>query len=332
MLFKDSNILKQYAEFTEINFASVALTIKQVEATYLVPIIGSDLYLSLNTAYNAAASESNLTATQQALLDACRMLIGPYVAYNYLPKADLQLSDAGARRAETQSLKTAYGYQSDNYREQKLTEGENAAEALLQYLTANATLLPEWTGNSAYTNYQSLFIKSGADFSTYFTTATPYRNYWAWRYKMLEVEENSIRMALTDAVFRDMKTKDQAGTALSAKETSLMFMVKKAIAYLTVSYAIPFHNVRVDSNGITVVAVGNNPNVQQRMPANNDVVTHLMRNCADAGSQWLNQAVALLVANPTDFPLYPQPPAPNDDSDSLLPIGNSSAVASFGLY
>ena len=327
MLFKETKKLQEYAEFNEVNFASVKLTIRQVEAAYLLPILGNELYSKLNNAYTLAATEDVLSSATALLLDNCRMVIGAYVVYSYSPKSEVQLSDAGLRRSETQQLKTAYGYQGENFREQKLVEGESAAEALFLFLDTNRISYPEWTSSASFTNYQSLFIKSGSDFDSQFKTASPYRNYWAWRYKMKEVEEGAIRDALTDGVFNDLKAKDQAGTALSANEALLMFRIKKAISYLTVAAALPYHTVRIDSNGLSIISPSPDNNKQQRTAASGEDLSLLIRTAGATGKEWIEKIVALLQANPADFPLYPVP-------DTTLPLtpGNEAAIGSFGLY
>lgn len=327
MLFKDSNRLKDYAEFNEVNYASVKLTIRQVESNYLVPILGNELYSKLNNAYTLATSEEALTSSIALLLDNSRMLIGAYVAYNFSPKAEVQLSDAGLRRAETSTLKTAYGYQGENFREQKLIEGENAAETLFLFLDTNRASYPEWTASTSFSNYQSLFIKSGSDFDVQFKTASPYRNYWAWRYKMKEIEETAIRKALTDAVFDDLKAKDQAGSPLSTEEAQLMFRVKKAIAYLTVAAALPYHTVRIDSNGLSIISPSPDNNKQQRTAASGEVLSTLITTAGSSGKEWVDKSIELLHANPVAFPLYPVP----EPTIQTTP-GNECTVGSFGLY
>lgn len=329
MLFKDSNKLKEYTEFTEVNFASVALTIRQVEDAYLVDVLGDELYNSLNIAYNLASTEGSLNIAQQKLLDKCRMLIGPYVAYNYAPKSDVQLSDAGARRAETAQLKTAYAYQLQNLREQKLREAEQAAEALLRFLDLNKVDYPEWVSSIAFEAYTSLFIRNGRDFNALVTTASPYRNYWAWRYKMEEVEQQNIREALGDAMFNDLKAKAKAGT-LTDTEKTLLFPLRKAIAYFTISFAVPFHAVRMDSGGITVVNIrGGVQETDNRAPAADNQLSNVIRNSADAGGVWLQNAINFILTNPTDFPLYPFFPTLNNTVACTLT--NSDLTGCFGM-
>jgi hypothetical protein len=308
MLFKDTLKLKEYTEFTEVNFASVKLTIRQVEEAELVSIVGNTLYNSLNNAYTAAANESDLTDEQQALLDRCRMVIAPYVSYYYAPKAEIQLSDSGPRRAETAQVKTAYGYQVVNFREQKLREAEKAAESLLLFLETNKATYTDWLTSPEFADYRSLFIKTGTEFNIYFRSASPYRNYWAWRYKMYDVEEQTIKTALGDDLYDHLKETDaDADGTFTDAEKTLLTKLKKAIAYFTVAFAVPFSSIRFDANGITVASANStvdNKDQQLRIPANADQISQVMRDAESAGKSWLQNAIDFIVKNPDSFTDY----------------------------
>lgn len=332
MLFKDSNKLKEYAEFTEINFASISLTIRQVEEGDLLPIIGATLYNSLNTAYTNASSESSLSDAQKKLLDKARMFIAPYVAYYYVPKVEVLLSDSGARRTESSTSKTAYKNQVINYREQKLTEAGKAAESLLRFLEDNKADYPEWVASPEFFNYRSLFIKSGGDFDYNFKTASPYLNYTAWRYKMLDVEEQYIRPKISNNLFMHLKAVEATAAAgFSVAEKSLLVKIKKAIAYLTVAYALPFHSVRLDSGGITVNSgntTGNNDQ-EVRAAAPDNAINQIIKSAESSGAMWLNDATNFIINNPLEFPDYEYFP----DTSTILPTDfNCDAKGAFGFY
>ena len=329
MLFKDTTKLKEYSEFTDINFFSVKPTIRQVEEGELTAIIGKELYDSLNTAYTAAATEDSLSASQKALLDKCRMLIAPYVIYHYTPKADVSLSDAGARRNETSTSKTAYNYQVLAFREQKLKEGEAAAESLLQFLEDNKEDYELWVNSDAFAEQRSVFIKSGKEFARFFRTNSPYRNYYAFRSKMVDIEEQVIKPAISTPFYTHLKTADTAANGtFTVAEAQLMYIIKKAIANFTVASALPFHAVRIDENGLTVVANTTNYSPAGeggRALASDSALQHIIRHANDSGKVWLKQAVDYIMSNPILFPLYV----------AVVPVSlfsNETARGSFGMY
>ncbi|HVZ96419.1 MAG TPA: DUF6712 family protein [Chitinophagaceae bacterium] len=310
MLFKTKEKLLEYAELTaSINFASVQATIRFVETNHIIPFTGQELYSSLNTNYTAAADESTLSASDKNLLDQCRLVIGPMVCYYYIAKAEIKVGDAGALRNETNSQKTAFQNQVLNYREQNLREAEMAIEQLLQFLDANKTSYPAWQTSSAFTSYKSLFIKSGGEFAQLFPSQSPYRNYWAMRSKMLDVEENDIRTLVGDTIYNNLKAKDQAVvTTFTDNENELIKKLKRVSAYLTVAFSIPFLNVRIDTNGITVMSPSGraqNDELAKRGSAADPALNLIIEKCQDSARAWSNNVVKYLDEHASDFDGWP---------------------------
>lgn len=313
MLFKDTIKLAEYADvLSSVNFISLKATIRNVEEQRLIPIIGNTLYTSLASTYEAAADESAaqsaLSVSQKKLLDRCRMLIGPYIAYHYAPKTEVKLSDAGLRREETNSSKTAFQYQGKNFRDACLAEAEAQSELLLQFLEDNQVDYAEWLTDPAFTEFRSLFIKTGKEFGSMYPSHSPYKNYWAMRSKMADVELLHISKAIGEELFNDLKTKSKAAApGYTDKEKSLLLYIKKAIANFTIAFSIPFLNVRIEANGLSVVAAGaraSHDEVSSRSAPTANDISHVIRSAAAAGKEWLEGAIEFLDKNHSDFPKY----------------------------
>ena len=300
-----------------------------VEDEHIVPVIGNELYIILNTAYTDATTEASLTDVQKALLDKCRTVIGPLASFYLAARKDVTLSDGGLRREETATTKTAFQYQGANFTDTMLREGERATEALLKFLDTNMTDYPDWVSSAAFTNYKNLFIKSGKEFADAFPSASPYRNYIAMRSKMQDVEENNIRTALGDELFNALKAKDILATpGFTAKEVELIKKLKKSIAYFTVAFSIPFLNVRIDANGITVKTANrtSDDDKSTRAAATNDALNSIMKRCEDAGALWLKNAIKYLNDNPTDFTGWPIVVVPVIDPAIAQHITNNDSI------
>ena len=128
MLFKDSNKIQEFAPIgTAVDFNAVKQIITQAESKHLVPILGPE-YTALDEAFTDAVDEVTLTDIQKALLLKCREVIGPYICYYYAPVADGSLTDAGFRRMETSTHKTAYQYQLKNFVEANLKMADDIQE------------------------------------------------------------------------------------------------------------------------------------------------------------------------------------------------------------
>ncbi len=329
MLFKDNKKIPDYASFTgTIEYAAIKPTLRMIENDHLVKLLGNELYSSLNSALALITDETSLSPDNQLLLHQCRMVIGPYLCYYYTPKAEIGLSASGARRSETETEKTAFQYQITNFREVNLREAEKASEQLLQFLDENQSSYSQWVNSKAFAAYKSLFIASASEFDENYKTASPYRNYWAMRWKMFDVEELHIRIKLGDPLFDSLKTKLLANT-LSTKETKLLKFVKKAIAYYTIAFALPDLSVRLDDDGLTVVGITRSSNDKdRRQDATENKFSNIVNNAQAAGSEWLVKSMDYLKANATDFPLYQPIIIP---PEAQTP-GNEGLKAAFGLY
>lgn len=311
MLFKNSNKLAEYAELnSNTNFFSIKATMRMVEEQHIIPVLGKQQYDALNNAYTAAADEGILTDANKNLLHQCRMVIGPYLCYYFSSKAEVKLSDGGVRREETDNSKTAFQYQTTEYRRQNLKEAEFATEILLQFLDDNKTSYTLWRDSPAFIQYRKLFIKSGKEFNEYFPSHSPYRNYWAMRSKMMSVEENNIRKMLGETLYTDIKTTDLSPSlSFTDKEKILLTKLKMAIAHLTVAFSIPFLNVRLDANGISVKSnnAGSDDALSARGTAGDNALSALIKNCQTEGQNWITNAINYLndTGNAGEFAGWP---------------------------
>lgn len=312
MLFKDSSKLKEYADITaSVNFVSFKQTIAFVEEQYLVPLLGNELYAALNADYTQASNEESLTTAQQYLLDQCRRVVGPYVCVHHAPKNEVKFTDSGLRREETANSKTAFQYQVTNFQEANRREGELQSETLLLFLDENKESYPEWVESKAFDKYKGLFIKTAKEFGEYFPSQSPYRNFYAMRTKMFDVEQLNIRRAIGATLFDSLKARDKdPDGVLTEKEKTLLDKLKRAIANFTASFSLPFLSVRVDENGITVTGRGTTVSRDQDGKNENAPaaqISLLIKAAADTGSSWLDDAIQYLTDNSVDFSNWTDP-------------------------
>jgi hypothetical protein len=311
MLFKTSDKVKEYAQITgDINSASYRVTMEAVEKRYLKPVLGKELFESLtNTFADGASDEPFDVEIEAALLDLCRRVTGPFFCYHYAPKTDVQVSDAGVQRTETSTNKTAYQYQSTKYREENYNEGQDAIENLLAFLEEKIDDFPLWSDSDEFKQYRSLFIKTASEFNSIYPSPAPQRNYWALRPKMADVEEISIKNFLGSTLYNALKEKAKEPTpGFTEKETALIRLLSKAIAYFTVAAATPFLAVKMTPAGITIPAAASfssNDNENTRAGADPKMLASLIESCNHSGSMWLEQAALYMKENKDDFTDWP---------------------------
>lgn len=332
MLFKSTTQLKEYATVSgNGDFNGYKASLRVVENKFIIPILGDEQYKELNEAVNSGEGEDQFSDQEKNLLEKCRMAIGPLFCYVHADKTDISFTESGIRRAETDGLKTAYQYQKNDFKTANLAEGEDALELLLQFLEEHKEEYESWTSSKSFEKYRSLFIKSGFEFNEFFPSATPYRNYWAMRTKMLDIEENTIRPFLGDAIFDELKEIDaNVLSNFTDLEYKLLFKIKKAIANLTVAYAAPLLNVQIIGNDLTIHAATSfttNDNDNKRAGIIDNALSIFIKSCESAGRDWLNNADKFLNDNKTHFQNWPGLAANDADDDCC----NDGTGGAFGM-
>lgn len=310
MLLRDATILQQYAQVSgNPNFDSFKATIRLVEDKYIKPIIGRCLYDALDQALDGVTESDTLYPDFVDLLDACCRAIGPLTCYLHADKSDVKFSDNGMQRVESTTFKSAFQEQRTKFKEANLTEGEEALEFLIQFLEDFIGNYPEWTDSDEFLQYRSLFINSGSSFKKYFPSSTPYRNYFAMRSVMQEVEENIIEPFLGTTIFENLKLKLKAVDPLiSEEESKLIDKLCRTIAYLTVSSALPLLNVKITSNGLTIPAVqtfSQNEDQNIRSGVSDKMYSTYLSSVTASAQTWFKNLQDFIVKNKTAFPDWP---------------------------
>lgn len=306
MLFKDTTEIQQYMEVdTTVNFPSLKSSIRAAEKELIVPVLGLSFYLDLNTKYNTGT----LSNKEKDLVEVIQAALAPHSIYLYIPKSEANITDGGIRRNETDTSKTAYQYQVTNLREALRSESEKAVEFLLAFLEEKKADHPVWSSTPEFRRYRSLFIKTGSQFNELYNTASPYRNYFAMRSTMENVEQQVIKKLIGDALFKALKDKDQLNDPVwSEYEQTLLYRLKKCIANLTIASATSSLAVRIDEYGLSVTSAftsTSNDQISKRGAAADNQISQLSREARTAGETWLNDAVDYLREN-ASLLIFPQ--------------------------
>lgn len=287
MIFDNLEVLKQYSDISNgTAFSRIKSIMETVENAFIVPIIGEALYTHLDNAVTANAGNA-LTQIEKELLHHVRFVAGPLICYNYAPLSEVVMGDSGMQRLETANNKTAFNYQAKNYRKQNLMLAEMATEKLYSFLENNIADFPQWQSSPQYQQYKNIFIKTANEFSVLFSSQNPYRNYYAMRSKMVDVEQLYLN-DIPSKIYSYLKNKDLTNTSFTEDESRALFALKKAIAHLTVALSIPTLNVRIDDEGISVV-MGSLQSTDSRNPATDNALSVLIKSCTDTAKSWLAQ-------------------------------------------
>lgn len=309
MIFND---ISELQEVTDVNidssFEAFKSSIRRSLRVWLTPNIGSvNVQLAKDIADGLFEGEKPDMDTAQTFIEMVREALGPLSVYMYIPRAEAQLTDGGIRRVnETETQAGAYKYQVNNLRDSYLNDGLDALESLLEFLEQNKTQFPGWMDSQEEREYNSLFIRSGAEFNELYTLSRPQLLYRRIRPMIRTVEEMILEKRLGET-YKSLKEKQQNDIAFSEEEKPVVHRLKKAIANLSIWKSLASLQLKVDEHGITVLGSNSDASqgdISKRMAASGQSVSALQEEAKQWGYAYLDDATNYIekVASPTLFP------------------------------
>ena len=241
------------------------------------------------------------------MLSLMQECISCFAMYLYIPRAELLMSDAGIRRAENDSFKSAYKYQVQNLRNSYLTTAYAAQERLLSFIEANNTSFLEWKNSPERTQYNTLLIRSGAEFALYYSNMRyPQRMFRMLAPIMGSVEELHVTPVF-GVTFSALKARKTDGS-FTPEDKALTALLSKAIAYLTIAMAVPELQLRMDENGLSVLSNNADSSLNEdskRSAASDFQVGLLAEQCKATGKGFIEAAKTYLDSKASNS-VYPE--------------------------
>lgn len=292
---------KTHAEFiagieanTGLKWPSIQPSIQTAQLRYIKPILGAALYDSLLTEMQDT-EVSDLTSPKQALAIRIQNALRRLSLYIYAPLGEIQLTDAGMMRTETNNQKSAFKYQTEAYQKAQLDMGFELLEELIDYMDSHAGDYSTWTSTDEYKFYKSLFIKTGAQLQLHCSSIRyPRRLFLLLRSTMLTVQQTIIKEAITADIFDALIAKNQSTTPnFTDEEKELLDKLKPAIANFTIARGLPTLLSTLDENGLHVLNSNsdNASSVGKRAAAPDSITSLLLKTAENTATVWLDMAV-----------------------------------------
>lgn len=296
------------ANYIEVNgsskFRFYAPSVRTAERRYLVPVLGAAQYEVLAS---ALAGSAPLTEELQALADIAQEAVANLAMSMAVTRLAVQVDESGARRNETETIKSAFQYQEINLKESYIRAGFDALDDLLALMEGKPEAYPEWFNSTAYQQYKKYFISSGVQFSEYFNIRNSRYTFLSLLYIIQRVERFDLKQALGNGLFQRIKEQLLTGSVDENYQLLLEDYIRPALALLTVSYAVVEKAVDVSDFGVTVNAIQDNSNSQQRQAAPLDKIREVSQQLREQGSKYLNELADELASNPGAYPDYQAP-------------------------
>ncbi|MBS7565081.1 hypothetical protein KHS38_11760 [Mucilaginibacter sp. Bleaf8] len=308
------------AKYIEINptakFSYFSPSIRTAERRYLLAVLGGAQYARLAA---AIADPSQMTEDLQALADITQEALANLAMSMAVTRTALTIDENGARRNETEKIKSAFQYQEIALKDSYVRAGFDALDDLLALMESKPEAYPEWYGSTAYQTYKKYFISSGVEFSQYFNIRNSRYTFLSVLYILQRVERFDLKPALGVDLFRKIKAQLLTGNVDENYQVLLDEYIRPALALLTISYAVIEKAVDVSDFGVTVNAIQDNSNSQQKQAAPLDKLREVAQQLREQGSKYLKELADELARNPTEYPDFQAP-----DTDSpLFKIQNS---------
>ncbi len=301
-IIRNSDDLSTYVEVAAAaKFPKFAPSVNTAERRFLLPVLGTAMFTKLAT---ALAGTTALSEPMQALAELSQAAVANIASAIAVVRLAVQVSETGLNRVESGTNKTAYQYQTIELRDSYIRAGFDALDDLLALMESAPDDYPEWKGSEAYKDYSRYFIRSGVEFTQGFDIRNSRYTYLAIRPTMRKVEDFDVQHTLGKKLFKVIKQQLQADEVSPAYERLLADYIRPAVANLTIARAVLEKSVDVSDFGVSVNAVQDNSNSQQRQPAPLEKIKAVAQQLTDDGNKYLAMLADELGANPADYPDY----------------------------
>ena len=240
-LFKTTAEIKKHVpSFNKnITWATLEPFAEQSELKYIVPLLGNEQYVELESKYQA----NTMTAAQTALLKQVQRPLAYYIFYEAQPFLSVQVGDMGVQEQSSSegTSNPARQWVANNLRRSAIKSADTFADKLLEYLETNHETFPKWTASTAYTKTRDSFVNTTAQLAEHLHIGNSRRTFLALRPFISLVEKEFILPALKLAILDDLKAKiaDELNTPIPASSADMIEKIRRVVAWLAYYRALP---------------------------------------------------------------------------------------------
>lgn len=314
MLFSAANNVKMeevrnyIAISSSMKFEHVEPHIDNAERDFIKPLLGDSLYAELQDFYDIMPVDNPTEvqiATKELLQLVQRSLIhlAYWIGFDFL---NVEVSDSGFRRIESDKVKGLYRYQEENLRAYFKTNGFNGLDDALEFIDENIVSFNEFKLSPNWTQLKQAFIPDTKTFDGIYGINNSRLTFLRLKQFMKINEDFEIKKALGETIYNYMKAQ-MVLDAPEAKAKALLPYIQKPLAYLSVADLMLESGADLSEKGLyfsqTVSTTNNDTEVK---PADKDRVVALANKNRLIGSTYLEALKRYLVDHADDWPDYSQ--------------------------
>lgn len=287
---------------------------------YLIPYLSQEQYDSIDNAYqNGQAAPGPTTMT---LIEYAQSILVLFAFHNYLPLAQVNISDIGVHLDHSGSNKTAWQWQINQLSEDYFKRlGYITIEQMLIYLEDNADTFTLWAQSDSSTINKSFLINDRLTFQKFYPIQRSPLTFLSLLPFIHKSQAFYLAPHITQELIDDLTTK-LANNSLSVHETKLVQMLRPAIAQFSIGFALK--SLPIHFNEYSASVLTKDSNSQNHLTSNTPDPLTLKRadSCINDGRSFLQLALKYLQLHASEsvFSIY------YDYQNSLTPFTNSEST------
>jgi len=230
-----------------VELASLDPFIWDAARKHIVPHLSATVYNALVSAF----AGNTMTSAQSALLPYVRRPLALLAIYEYSKVANVELSDSGMHRIETETRKAAYRYQEKQYQEDALEKGYDALEAMLIFLNANTATYTDWAASDEGKAHRYSLVNLASQVRLLTSHNCDRFSYETLRPLINHQQLMTIQQVLPASYWTYFIGRYVANT-LSDDEKMVLLYMRNAIAYGAMNEAINQHYITISKGRVYV--------------------------------------------------------------------------------
>lgn len=293
--------------FSEDDLDRLQPFLDQAERQYVMQLIGKAELLSLANVYDAAGNNVNLIvdADVKEAIIICQRIISNLGYLFGVSVLNLSIGATGIQIHSSDTMKTAFQWQINDLKASFQDLGFNAIEELLAHLESNPTKFSDYIASEQYTNQKQFLISTAADFSFYFDIKKSRFLFMSLCSIMFRIEAQDIAKIFGAGFLDSLK----ADAATLAQKTLANKYIKPAIALLSAAKSIKERIFSYQDGQVVFSFQGSTNNLKESQQVLTEKIQPLCDSLIYDANEFLQDAQAYILANPTKFIGYVPPAA-----------------------
>ena len=279
--------------------------IENAENRFIAPLLGTSLYEELLEFYDEGIPSSP-DEVQQAMIDLLKKVqhalihLTLYSGYDYL---NVNFSDSGFQRIESDKLKSLFHYQEENLKSYLGNSGFDGLDSVLTFIEDNIAHFNEFKLSTNWTEFKSMFIPS-----VRVLESIPYNihgsrlTFLSLKPHMAFIEDTKIKKAVGVSIFDEIKAemiKDEP----AEKVIAILPYIRKPLIYFSVAMLMEETGATLDHRGLFFEQIGSNQKGNKTREISDPLtVQRLIARSRSIGESYLEALLAYLASNMESWP------------------------------